>query len=191
MQDSAPTARSRALVCSAIAIVYGMLVAFAVWAMFPTQGRIDADTAESAVVALQQSNEKYASIVPQSLRRRLYRGLTDEQVIGRIREYAASEDQRMSQQGGTMLGQAQDPARGIYVGPLGQSEAAAIPGMRPQIAVIMEELDQQRSERIARLPDRQRNAVIGGIVAWVIPVVALFLLAPRMSGARRKRLRRI
>jgi hypothetical protein len=191
MQHSAPKARSWALVCGAIAIVYGMLVAFAAWAMFPTKGRIDADTAESAVVALQQSNEKYASIVPQSLRRRLYRGLTDEQVIGRIREYAASEEQRMSLQGGTVLGQGQDDTRGIYVGPLGQDEAGAMPGMRPQIAVAMEELDKQRSERIARLPDRQRNAVIGGVVAWVIPVVALFLLVPRTSGLRRKRLHRI
>jgi hypothetical protein len=191
MQDSAPKARSWALVCGAIAVVYGMLVAFAVWAMFPTKGRIDADTAESAVVALQESNEKYASIVPESLRRRLYRGLTDEQVIGRIREYAATEDQRMRLQGGTVPGQAQDEGRGIYVGPLGQDEAGAISGMRAQIAVVMEELDKQRNERIARLPDRQRNAVIGGIVAWVIPVVALFFLASRTSGLRRKRLRRI
>jgi hypothetical protein len=191
MQDTAPKARSWALICSAIAAIYGILVTFAVWGMFPTERQIDADTAASALVALQQSNEKYTNIAPESLRRRLYRGLSDEEVIGRIREYAATEEQRVRLQGGSVLAQGQDDTRGIYVGSLGKDEAAGIEGMRPQIAVVMEELDKQRSERIAGLPGQRKKAIAWGVVAWVIPVIALFFLAPRMPGFRRKRLQRI
>jgi hypothetical protein len=191
MQDSAPKARSWTLICGAFAAVYGVLVAFAVWGIFPTERQIDADTVASALVALQQSNDKYTSIAPESLRRRLYRGLSDEEVIGRIREYAATEEQRVRLQGGSLLAQGKDDTRGIYIGPLGKDEAAGMEGMRPQIAVVMEELDKQRTERIAGLPGRRKAAIAWGVVAWVIPVIALFFFAPRMSGFGRKRLRRI
>ena len=178
MQDSAPKARSWTLICGAIAVVYGVLVAFAVWGIFPTARQVDADTVASALVALQQSNDKYTSIAPESLRRRLYRGLSDEEVIGRIREYAATEEQRVRLQGGSLFAQ-------------GKDEAAEMEGMRPQIAVVMEELDKQRTERIAGLPGRRKAAIAWGVVAWVIPVIALFFFAPRMTGFGRKRLRRI
>jgi hypothetical protein len=191
MQDNAPKARSRAIVCGAIAVVYGALIAFAVWAMFPTERQIDADTAASALVALQQSNDKYANIAPPALRRRLYRDLSDGEVIARIREYAATEEQRVKLQGGSVLAEGAGDTRGIYVGPLSVDPAATIPGMRPQIAVTMEELDKQRAERIADLPARQKKAIIWGVVAWMIPVIALFFLVPRMFSGRRKRMRRI
>jgi len=191
MQDTAPKARSRAIVCGAIAVVYGALIAFAVWAMFPTERQIDADTAASALVALQQSNDKYANIALPALRRRLYRDLNDGEVIGRIREYAATEEQRVKLQGGSVLAEGAGDTRGIYIGPLSGDPAATIPGMRPQIAVAMEEVDKQRAERIADLPARQKKAIIWGIVAWVIPVIALFFLVPQMFSGRRKRMWRI
>jgi len=191
MQDNAPKARSRAIVCGAIAVVYGALIAFAVWAMFPTERQIDADTAASALVALQQSNDKYANIALPALRRRLYRDLSDGEVIGRIREYAATEEQRVKLQGGSVLAEGAGDTRGIYIGPLSGDPAATIPGMRPQIAVAMEELDKQRAERIADLPARQKKAIIWGIVAWVLPVIALFFLVPQMFSGRRKRMWRI
>ena len=191
MQDSAPKARSWTLICGAIAAVYGVLVAFAVWGIFPTERQIDADTVASALVALQQSNDKYMSVAPESLRRRLYRGLSDEEVIARIREYAATEEQRVRMQGGSLLAQGKDDTRGIYIGSLNKDDAAGMEGMRPQIAVVMEELDKQRTERIAGLPDQRKKAIAWGVAAWVIPVIALFFFAPRMPGFRRKRLRRI
>jgi hypothetical protein len=191
MQHSAPKSRRWALICSAIAAVYAILVAFAVWSNFPTESRIDADTASSAVAALQQSEPKYKSLTREALRRRLYRGLSDREVIQRVREYAATEEQRVTAQGGKVSVQPQEGATGLYSGSLLKEEAPPALSIRPQIALVMEELDKQHAERLAALPGQQTKAIAWGIAAWLIPVAALFMLVPRLSGPRRKRMRRI
>ena len=67
MKDSTPNPRGWKRMFIAIAVIYGILVAFAAWTTFPTRSQIEADVAASAMTALQQHDPKYKDIAPPSL----------------------------------------------------------------------------------------------------------------------------
>lgn len=156
-------------------LIYGVLVAMAVWLSFPTQRQITSDTAWNAIWAVQQQDEKYRAMPLKDIRRRLYRGLSDEQIIARVRDLAASEEQRV-------VGNRRKPITNpedLTLGLLGGDTA------RPKVAVLMEEIEQIQTTRMASLESDQRTVIVWGIVAWVIPVVLLYIFGPRLLRPRR------
>jgi HEAT repeat protein len=158
-----------------VAVVYGVLVAVAVWIGLPTQRQIQSDTAWNAIWAVQQQDEKYRTMPLRDIRRRLYRGLSDEQVIARVRDIAASEERRVAGNRGT----ATTSPEQLTLGLPGGEEA------RPKVAVLLEEIDQIHARRMAALESDQRKVITWGIVAWVIPAVLLYLFGPRLLRRRR------
>jgi hypothetical protein len=193
MNDSAPTSGAWKRIFIVIAVVYAIPVAFAFWTNFPTQSQINADTAGRAMAALQQHDPKYKDITPQSLRRRLYRGLSDEEVTARVREYAIAEDKRVNTQAGRISVDPQHAGMGIFSNSLAKPEeqlpgAAELGsgGMRPQIALTMEDLEKQREERLASLKAGQIKVIAWAIGAWVLPLVALYFLVPLFLDRSRR-----
>jgi hypothetical protein len=173
----------------AIAVVYAILVAFAAWTNFPTRSQIDADVAAAAVTALQQHDPKYKDIAPQSLRRRLYRGLSDQEVIARVREYAMAEDKRINAETSRIIIDPQKAGMGIFSSSLAKPEeqaAAELGGVRPQIALTMEDLEHQRAERLTSVKGGQIKVIAWAIAAWVLPLVAIYFLIPRFPRRARK-----
>jgi hypothetical protein len=158
-----------------IAVAYGILVAIAVWISLPTQRQIESDTAWNAIWAVQQQDETYRTMPLKDIRRRLYRGLSDEQVIARVRDLAAGEEKRVAGSGLKPPTNPQDLALGL----LGADTA------RPKIAVLMDEIDQIQATRTASLASDQRKMITWAILAWVIPVVLLYILGPRLLRPRR------
>jgi hypothetical protein len=164
-----------------IAGVYAILVAAAVWVSYPTERQIASDTARNALWAVQQHEEKYRTLSLKDIRRRQYRGLTDEQIIERVREFAASEEQRIR---GNLAPGPRIP--GVLPG--------ALPGgdtVRPKVAVLMEEIERTRERRLASLESDQRSVVVWGVAAWALPLVLLYFLGPRLIRRRRRAARRI
>jgi hypothetical protein len=164
-----------ARVFTAVAVAYAVLVASAVWIAFPTQRQIESDTAWNAIWAVQQHDAKYRNMPLRDIRRRLYRGLTDEQVTARVREFAESEQQRA----GGNAGAPNTGAEPLSFGFLGGDAAT------PRVVVLLEEVEQMHARRMAALASNQRSVIVWGIVAWVVPVVLLFALGPRLLRPRR------
>ena len=196
MNDSTPTSGAWTRIFIAIAVIYGVLVAFAVWSRFPTRDEIEADTATSAIVAVSQHEAKYKGMPPDSLRRRLYRGLTDEQVIARVREYAATEEQRVRTQAGRITVDAAEGGMGLFGGSLAKPEeqpsgVGDAGMMRPQIAVVMEDLDKRHADRLVGLRAEQTRAIVWGVAAWVLPLIVLYVVGPRLARRPRKSLSRL
>jgi hypothetical protein len=194
MQDSAPkTGRRWARICALVAAVYAVPVVFAVWSNLPSEARIDADIASSAMTALQQSDSKYKSVTPQSLRRRIYRGLSDREVTARVREQAAVEEQRIAAETGKIPLDAQQAAPGSSTEPVLEDKmpSASAEPLRPQLSITMEDLDKARAERIAALNTDQAKAIASGVFAWLVPMIALYLLGPRLWSLRSKRSKRV
>ena len=188
MQHSAPKRSRRwALICAIIAAVYAVPVTFAVWSNFPTQHQIDADTAASLMAALQQSDSKYSNLTPQVLRRRLYRGLSDTEVIARIRDQAATEEQRMAAQSGRV---ALDTGQ-VVVGDNSVLGGASTEPMRSQLAIAIDEIDKVRAQRMEGLKGAQAKSIASGVLAWVVPVIALYFFGPRWRALRPRRVRRL
>jgi hypothetical protein len=172
-----------------IAVVYAIPVAFAAWTNFPTRSQIEADVAASAVTALQQHDPKYKDIAPQSLRRRLYRGLSDQEVTARVREYGLAEDKRINAEASRIIIDPQKAGMGIFSSSLAKPQeqaAAELGGVRPQIALTMEDLERQRTERLASVKSGQIKVIAWAIAAWVLPLVALYFLIPRFPRRARK-----
>jgi hypothetical protein len=190
MKDSTPDRGGWKRMFVVTAVVYAILVAFAAWTNFPTRSQIEADVAASAVTALQQHDPKYKDIAPQSLRRRLYRGLSDQEVIARVREYALAEDKRINAEASRIIIDPQKADMGIFSSSIanpGEQPATAEPGgMRPQIALTMEDLERQRTERLASVKGGQIKVIAWAIAAWLLPLVALYFLIPRFPRRPRK-----
>jgi hypothetical protein len=109
------------------------------------------------------------------IRRRLYRGLSDEQIISRVRALAASEEQRVV---GDRRNSITNPEN-LTLGLLGTETA------RAKVAVLMDEIEQVQTARMASLESDQRTVIVSGVVAWVTPVVLLFTFGPRVLRPRR------
>jgi hypothetical protein len=193
MQDSTAKARRWTLICALLGAIYAVPVVFAVWSNFPTERQINADTALNAVIALQQSDDKYNNLTAQALRRRLYRGLSDEEVTARVREQAAQEEERI----GAQLGKSSlDPAQltvETFKGSVLDDQTtspSALP-LHSQLSIAMNDVDRARVERIAALKGQQVKAIVSGVFAWLVPLLALYFLGPLLWAQRRKRVRRI
>jgi len=189
MKDSTPNPRGWKRMFIAIAVIYGILVAFAAWTTFPTRSQIEADVAASAMTALQQHDPKYKDIAPPSLRRRLYRGLSDEEVTARVREYAMAEDKRIEAEASRITVDPQQAAMGIFSGSVAKPEgpvSTEVGGLRPRIALTMEDLERQRAERVASVTGAQTKVIAWALAAWALPLVALYFLIPRFSHRPRK-----
>jgi hypothetical protein len=172
-------------------VLYAIPVAFAVWSNLPTEQQINADAAWGALSALQQHDEKYKNLSVQALRRRLYRGLSDEQVTVRIREFATTEEQRVNAQTSRLSLGGDAAVVGLYTRSPGAAEermaGAADAGpvaIRPQLAIQMDDLEKKRAQRMAAVKTEQFKAIAWGIAAWVLPVLALYFLAPRFIRPR-------
>jgi hypothetical protein len=175
MTDSLAKPPRLTRVFTIIALIYGVLVAIAVWISLPTQRQIESDTAWNAIWAVQQQDEKYRAMPLKDVRRRLYRGLSDEQVISRVRDLAASEEQRVVGNRRKTITNPDDLMSGL----LGTETA------RPKVAVLVEEIEQIQAARMASLESDQRTVIVSGAVAWLIPVVLLFTFGPRVMRPRR------
>ena len=164
-----------------IAVLYAIPVALAVWVSYPTERKIESDTASNAVWAVQQHDEKYRSMSRQEIRRRLYRGLSDAQVIARVREQAGKEEQRV-------VGSA-DPTASAAAQAALALLADGVP--RPRLAVLMEEIEQEHARRVAALKADQLTTIGWGVAAWLIPVVLLYFVIPRFLRPRRRAVQRL
>jgi hypothetical protein len=196
MKQSDPKATKWKRICIIAAAVYIVPVSFAVWSNFPTKEQINADTARDALAAVQQYEEKYKTMAPQAVRRRFYRGLTDEQVIARIREFAAAEEYRVNALatrvtvGGheALIGVA--PSLGEQSQQLAAAAELAQSASRPQVAVTMEEVDKQHAYRMATLRTGQFKVIAWGLLAWILPVAALYVFGPKLKPSRKRKARR-
>ncbi len=181
-----------------IAVLYAIPVAFAAWTNFPSRSQIVADTAANAMVALQQHEPKYKGIAPQSLRQRLYRGLSDEEVVARVREYAVAEEERINIQASRISVDPDHAGGDTFSGSVNKPQeqlpgavALGLGGMRPQIALTMDELEKQREQRLASIKTGQTKVIAWAVAAWVLPLVLLYVLVPRFSWRSRKSVSRI
>ena len=163
-----------------IAVLYAIPVAVAVWVSYPTQRKIESDTAWNAIWAVQQHDEKYRNTALKDIRRRAYRGLSDEQVIARIREFAQAEEQRII----TNLGGDATMDSSALAGLTGTA-------VRPKVAVLMEEIDKTYAARLESLKTDQTRTIVWGVAAWVVPMLVLYALGPRLVRPRRRVTRRI
>ena len=193
MKRNAPKSGGWKRIFILIAVVYTIPVAFAAWTNFPTRAQIEADVAAVAMSALQQYDPKYKDLAPLSLRRRLYRGLSDEEVTARVREYAVAEEKRINAQADRISIDAQQAGIGLFSSALAKPEeqlaSAAEPaptGMRPQIALTMEDLDKRRAERLGALKFGQAKVIAWAVAGWVLPLVVLYVLLPRFSRRSRR-----
>jgi hypothetical protein len=198
VKHSAPKSGRWTRIFVVIAVLYAIPVAFAAWTNFPSRSQIEADTAANAIAALQQHEPKYKDIAPQSLRRRLYRGLSDEEVVARVREYAVAEEERINIQASRVSVDPDHAASGTFSGsvnkPQEQLPGAVAPGVdriRPQIALTMDELEKQREQRLASIKTGQTKVIAWAVAAWVLPLVLLYVLMPRFSWRSRKSVSRI
>jgi hypothetical protein len=186
MKDSAPKSGGWTRIFIVIAVLYTIPIAFAAWTNFPSRAQIEADAAATAMAALQQHDPKYKDITLQSLRRRLYRGLSDEDVTARVREYAVAEEKRMNMLGGRISVDPQGAGTEIFSGSVITPEGQLPGSMRPQIALAMEQVEKQREQRLASLKTGQLKVIAWAVAAWVLPLVALYFVGPRfLHGSRR------
>jgi hypothetical protein len=123
--------------------VYAIPVALVVWLNFPTERQIKSQTASSALWALQQHEDKYKKMTIKDLRRRLYRGLSDDQVMARVREFAATEEQGMKTRVNkfAVTADARDSAKELADDSVLLSAAPPEVAFRPMVSVRMDEIE--------------------------------------------------
>jgi len=179
-----------------IAAVYAIPVALVVWMNFPTEQQIKSQTAWSALWALQQHDEKYKKMTTKDLRRRLYRGLSDEQVTARVREFAMTEEQGMRSRVNkfavteeTRISTLSQELADEGVRPAAEAPEAAF---RPTVSLRMDEIDKNHVRQMASLKSEQTKTIVLGVTAWVLPLVALYFLSSGITRTwKQKRIRRL
>src|SRR3712207_4375383 len=164
-----PNASTWKRICIIVAVIYAIPVAFALWSNFPTGEQVNADTARNELAALQQNDDKYKNMTPETVRRRFFRGLSNEQVTARIREIATAEEHRANALSARVTLGGEQAVVGFSqplsapdqqlrgVAELAQSAA------RPQVTVTMEEIDRQHSARMASLRGQQIKAILWAV----------------------------
>ena len=179
-----------------IAALYAIPVALVVWLNFPTEQQIKSQTAASALWALQQHDDKYKKMATKDLRRRLYRGLSDDQVTARVREFAMTEEREMKSRVNkfavteeTRMSTLSQELADEGVRPLGESPEVAF---RPTVSLRMDDIDKNHAQQMASLESEQMKMIALGVTAWALPLVVLYFLSSGISRTwKQKRIRRI
>jgi hypothetical protein len=176
------------------AAVYAIPVALVVWLTFPTERQIMSQTASSALWALQQHEDKYKKMAIKDLRRRLYRGLSDDQVMARVREFAMTEEQKMNSRVNKLAVTADARATAKELADDSVLLSAARPevAFRPMVSVRMDEIDKNHARQMASLKSEQMKMIVLGVTGWALPLVVLYLLGSPISRTwKRKRIKRL
>jgi len=179
-----------------IAALYAIPVALVVWLNYPTEQQIKSQTAWSALWALQQHDDKYKKMTTKDLRRRLYRGLSDDEVTARVREFAMTEEQGMKSRVNkfavteeTRIASLSQELADEGVRPVAESPEVAF---RPTVSLRIDEIDKNHAQRMASLESEQTKTIVLGVTAWALPLVALYFLSSGITRTwKQKRIRRI
>jgi hypothetical protein len=130
------------------------------------------------------------------LRRRLYRGLSDDQVTARVREFAVTEEQGMKSRVNkfavteeTRISTLSQELADEGVRPVAESPEAAF---RPTVSLRMDEIDKHHARQMASLESEQMKMIALGVTAWALPLVALYFLSLGITRTwKQKRIRRL
>jgi hypothetical protein len=118
-------------------------------------------------------------------------------VTTRIREIAAAEEHRANALAARVtLGDEQAVIGFAQAGGESDQQLRTITELaqsaaRPQITVAMEEIDRQQAARIASLRSQQIKVVTWAVLAWILPLAALYVFGPKLKRPQNRKVRRL